>query len=208
MQSVETSESQRVGAGVLSLYFSLRCPKFSHLNECVFCFWVVLHLPFIHSQVSSVCSYRHCSIKKTNKKNVFFPPTNSSGFGESIPTPRQRFIIVSYTHVNHVAPMSQETSSSGCRATLTSPPLAPSPFIVSLCLSPHTSPSCSPIGSGDSPRPLSLWVDTPPRWCLGPWAPPGRCQGDRGPGSRGPSGWSRTLSCGGPRSRWPCPTRP
>ena len=72
MQSVETSESQRVGAGVLSLYFSLRCPKFSHLNECVFCFWVVLHLPFIHSQVSSVCSYRHCSIKKQTRKTFSF----------------------------------------------------------------------------------------------------------------------------------------
>lgn len=54
---------------------------------------------------------------------------------------------------------------------------------------------------------FSLWVDTPPRWCPEPWALPGRCPGGRGPGNRGRSGWSRTPSCGEPRSRWPCRTR-
>lgn len=53
---------------------------------------------------------------------------------------------------------------------------------------------------------LSLLVDTPPQWCLEPSAPPGHCPGGQGQGNRGPSGWSRTPSCGAPRSRWRCLT--
>lgn len=54
---------------------------------------------------------------------------------------------------------------------------------------------------------LSLLVDTLPQWYPEPSAPPGRYPGGQGRGNHGPSGWSRTPSCGAPRSRWPCLTR-
>lgn len=54
---------------------------------------------------------------------------------------------------------------------------------------------------------FSLWVDTPPQWCPEPWALQEHYPSGRGLGSRGLSDWSRTPSCGAPRSRWLCRTR-
>ena len=68
------------------------------------------------------------------------------------------------------------------------------------------------------------WRDNTPGWaCIIRWhrprrrrrclwrpgwtAPWWRCPSSWGPGSRGPSGWSRTRFCGGSRSRRRCPAR-